>query len=49
MIGIMAYGSLIADPGNEIQNRLDHFISDVETPFPVEYARRSGKTRNGGR
>lgn len=46
MIGIMAYGSLISDPGIEIQNRLDRSISDVETPFPVEYARRSG-SRNG--
>lgn len=41
MIGILAYGSLITHPGYEIESVLDHVISDVLTPFPVEYARRS--------
>jgi len=44
MIGILAYGSLIADPGWEILENTDRWIRPVETPFPVEYARRS-KTR----
>ncbi len=39
MIGILAYGSLITDPGEEIQQALDHTLRDIETPFPVEYAR----------
>ncbi|MFA5837327.1 MAG: hypothetical protein WC837_10270 [Bellilinea sp.] len=44
MIGILAYGSLIADPGWEILEQTSNLIRSVETPFPVEYARRS-KTR----
>ena len=43
-IGILAYGSLIVDPGKEIQSRIDN-IKDVMTPFKVEFARKS-KTRN---
>lgn len=39
MIGILAYGSLITHPGQEIESVLDHVIPDVQTPFPVEYAR----------
>ena len=46
MIGILAYGSLITHPGQEISSVLDHVIPDVMTPFPVEYARKSG-TRAG--
>lgn len=46
MIGILAYGSLITHPGHEIESVLDHVIPDVMTPFPVEYARKSG-TRAG--
>ncbi len=41
MIGIIAYGSLIADPGWEIKNITDRIIAEVETPFEVEYARKS--------
>lgn len=41
MIGILAYGSLIADPGEEIRNALHYRIEGVSTPFNVEYARRS--------
>jgi len=44
MIGILAYGSLIADPGWEILEQTGSLIRSVETPFPVEYARQS-KTR----
>lgn len=46
MIGILAYGSLIADPGDEIRNALDDRIRGVQLPFNVEYARRS-RTRGG--
>jgi cation transport regulator ChaC len=46
MIGILAYGSLVTDPGDEIRSCLDRRIEGVCTPFNVEYARRSG-TRSG--
>jgi len=46
MIGILAYGSLLADPGWEIKDHTDRIIRSVDTPFPVEYARRS-RTRSG--
>jgi len=45
-VGILAYGSLIADPGSEINELTHHTIKDVETPFAVEYAR-SSSTRSG--
>lgn len=45
-IGILAYGSLIADPGIEIKPLIACRI-DTLTPFPVEYARYSA-TRGGG-
>ena len=41
MIGILAFGSLITDPGWEIEEFTAEVIPGVETPFPVEYARRS--------
>lgn len=41
MIGILAYGSLISEPGPEIRSVLDHVIPEVQTLFPIEYARRS--------
>lgn len=46
MIGILAYGSLIADPGSEIKELTHHVIADVETPFAVEYARKSSTRVN---
>jgi hypothetical protein len=46
MIGILAYGSLIADPGWEIQDAIAWTVPDVMTPFAVEYARCS-RTRAG--
>ena len=39
-IGILAYGSLIVDPGKEIQPRIVK-IKDAITPFNVEFARKS--------
>jgi cation transport regulator ChaC len=41
MIGILAYGSLIANPGDEIQHSTERVVDDVLTPFEVEYARKS--------
>lgn len=38
MIGILAYGSLIADPGWEIKNLISRTMAGVETSFAVEYA-----------
>lgn len=46
MIGILAYGSLLANPGWELERRLAETILDLWTPFPVEYARKSS-TRSG--
>lgn len=44
-IGILAYGSLLADPGEEIAAATVKRIP-VTTPFPIEYAR-SSRTRAG--
>jgi hypothetical protein len=38
-IGILAFGSLIDDPGKEIANVISGDSITVETPFPVEYGR----------
>jgi hypothetical protein len=46
-IGVLAYGSLIDDPGSEIGPAIVRTIPNVTTPFPVEFARAS-KTRSGG-
>ncbi len=40
-IGIFAYGSLIDDPGVEIAPLICERISDVLTPFKVEFSRKS--------
>ena len=43
--GILAYGSLISDPGEEIEAKIfgrNGKIIAAYTPFPVEYARSSG-------
>jgi hypothetical protein len=45
-IGILAFGSLIDDPGEEIANVIFGDSIIVETPFPVEYGRFS--LRRGG-
>lgn len=45
-IGIFAYGSLIDDPGVEITPLIRERISDVLTPFKVEFSRKSGSRDN---
>ena len=44
-IGILAYGSLIEDPGSELEPMIDEIIIDVDTPFNIEFARTS-RTRD---
>jgi hypothetical protein len=43
-LGILAYGSLLTSPGPEIASVTVERIKNVETPFKVEFARKS-KTR----
>ena len=38
-VGILAYGSLIDNPGDEIAAATVRTIEEVETPFNVEFAR----------
>lgn len=45
-VGIFAYGSLISDPGDEIEAVKLRIIENVETPFCVEFAR-SSSSRGG--
>jgi hypothetical protein len=45
MIGILAYGSLLDDPGVEIEAAILQRIA-MQTPFPVEFAR-SSRSRGG--
>ncbi len=45
-IGILAFGSLVNDPGKELQSKITLRIK-THTPFPVEYGRYSGVTRGG--
>ena len=45
-IGIIAFGSLIDDPGEEIRGAEVERLTGVTTPFPVEFARTSS-TRDG--
>jgi hypothetical protein len=45
-IGILAYGSLLGDPGTELACAV-RGIENVQTPFRVEFARKS-RTRDGG-
>lgn len=40
-VGILAYGSLIDNPGTEIKQVVVRRIENVETPFEVEFARQS--------
>ena len=42
-VGILAFGSLIDDPGPEIEEALIDRKLEVRTPFPVEFARSSIK------
>lgn len=46
MIGILAYGSLLADPGWEIEEATQRVIEGVMTPFEVEFARKSSGRAN---
>jgi len=46
-IGIIAFGSLIDNPGRELQEAIVERKSNVLTPFNVEFARRSDDTRSG--
>jgi cation transport regulator ChaC len=45
-IGILAYGSLIDDPGKELEPLIRERIPNVQTPFSVEFAR-SSSSRDG--
>ncbi len=45
-VAILAYGSLIDDPGDEIARATVRVIEGVQTPFHIEFARSSG-TRGG--
>lgn len=42
-VGILAYGSLIPEPGEEIELLIVDRIQGVQTPFSVEFARKSLK------
>lgn len=42
-IGILAFGSLIDDPGQELQNVIVDKRENVLTPFKIEYGRKSSK------
>jgi len=44
-IGILVYGSMLGDPGKEIQRHI-HKIIPTTTPFKVEYARKSKNRSN---
>jgi len=45
-VGIFGFGSLIADPGEELADATASRI-EAETPFAVEYGRTSKRTRGG--
>lgn len=40
-LGILAYGSLIEDPGKQLTPLIHDLIEGVDTPFRVEFARKS--------
>ncbi|BBO79614.1 hypothetical protein DSCO28_01800 [Desulfosarcina ovata subsp. sediminis] len=46
-IGILAYGSLIEDPGGELSPYIVKKIPNVATPFNIEFARKSRKRGDG--
>ncbi len=45
-VGIVAFGSLLDEPGAELEARIARRIEGIETPFAVEFAR-SSRTRDG--
>jgi hypothetical protein len=42
-VGILAYGSLIEEPGKEIEPLIRERREKIETPFSIEFARSSSK------
>lgn len=40
-LGILAFGSLIDDPGEELEKYIVGKVDNVETPFKIEYGRKS--------
>ena len=46
-IAILAFGSLIDDPGEELHPRIREQIEGIKTPFSIEFAR-SSSSRGGG-
>jgi hypothetical protein len=42
-IGILAFGSIITDPGSEIEEATDRKFSEIETDFKIEFSRTSEK------
>ena len=45
-VGILAFGSLLDEPGAELEAHIVRRIEGIETPFAVEFAR-SSRTRDG--
>jgi hypothetical protein len=45
-VGILAFGSLVDNPGEELRPVLASRVSGVKTPFAIEFAR-SSRTRDG--
>ena len=45
-LGILAFGSLIDDPGKEQKDFIIKKVNNVETPFKVEYGRKSSGRGN---
>lgn len=45
-IGILAFGSLINNPGDELNKFIIKRIDNIETPFKIEYGRKSSKRGN---
>lgn len=45
-LGILAFGSLIDDPGSELNEFIVKREKNVDTPFKIEYGRKSSKRGN---
>lgn len=45
-VGVLAYGSLLSDPGAELLPLIEQRVGNIRTPFEVEFAR-SSRTRAG--
>ena len=46
-IAILAFGSLIEDPGKELHPRIRERIEGIKMPFSIEFARSSGSRFSG--